>query len=138
MRRDTQDGKPDYTLIDRDGLRRYAQHLTLGAGKYGRDNWRLANSQEELERFKSSAFRHFLQWLNGDRDEDHASAVKFNLDAAEYVNARLTEVQSGPKDETCDFSWGHVKGLQKCRKTAGHTGCHTSASDRWEAEAATE
>lgn len=91
MRRDTQDGKPDYTLIDREGLRRYAQHLTLGAGKYGRDNWRLADSQEELERFRSSAMRHLMQWLNGDRDEDHASAVKFNLDAAEYVQARLTE-----------------------------------------------
>jgi hypothetical protein len=89
MRRDTTEGKPMYSLIDRTFLYRLAMHLTRGAEKYGRDNWRLADSQEELDRFKDSAFRHFMQWLNGDEDEDHMAAIAFNLFAAEYVKSRL-------------------------------------------------
>lgn len=89
FRRDTEEGKPDITLVPREGLRRYAMHLTRGAAKYGADNWRLACTEEEMRRFQRSGFRHFLQWLDGERDEDHASAAKFNIDAAEYVRGIL-------------------------------------------------
>ena len=86
MVRDVQDDKPMVRLI-RSGpmFMRWAIHLTKGAVKYGRDNWTLADSADELERFKDSAARHFEQWLNGERDEDHAAAVFFNINAAEYV-----------------------------------------------------
>lgn len=93
MRRDTTEGKPLYTLIDRKLLKRLAMHLTKGAEKYGRENWKLANSQEELDRFRDSAFRHFMQWLDGERDEDHLSAVVFNIWAAEYVQEKLATSQ---------------------------------------------
>lgn len=93
MRRDTQEGKPDYTLIHIPFLTRIANHLGLGAIKYGRENWMLANSAEELQRFRSSAFRHLMQWLQGDDDEDHAAAVVFNLMAAEYVKAKIMAKQ---------------------------------------------
>ena len=73
-------------------LTRWAAHMTKGAVKYGRENWRLANSQQELDRFKASAFRHLVQWLAGERDEDHASAVLFNVSAAEFV---LERIESG-------------------------------------------
>lgn len=89
MRRDTTEGKPLYTLIPRELLRRYAMHLTKGAEKYGRENWKLANSQEELDRFRDSAFRHFIQWMDGERDEDHLAAVIFNMWAADYVQEQL-------------------------------------------------
>jgi hypothetical protein len=90
MRRDTEDGKPDYTLIRKGPLfKRWAEHMTKGAVKYGRHNWTLACSDEEYERFGRSAARHFEQWLAGERDEDHAAAVIFNLNAAEYVRERL-------------------------------------------------
>jgi hypothetical protein len=89
MRRDTQEGKPNYALIDRAFLKRWAEHMTKGAEKYGRNNWQLANSEEELLRFQDSAFRHFMQWLNGENDEDHAAAVAFNVAAAEYVKERI-------------------------------------------------
>ena len=90
MVRDTTAGKPDYTLLPLEMLTRWAQHMTLGAGKYGRHNWRHANSIEELERFQASAFRHLVQWLSGETDEDHAAAVLFNVAAAEYVRSRST------------------------------------------------
>lgn len=90
MRRDTEDGKPDLTLaIDGPMFERFAAHITKGAEKYGPRNWQKANSQEELDRFKRSAFRHFVQWLRDERDEDHAAAVIFNLNCAEYVRDRL-------------------------------------------------
>lgn len=92
MRRDTQDGKPDYTLLPEPMLTRWADHMTKGAVKYGRHNWQLADSEEELERFKSSAMRHMIQWLRGDRDEDHAAAVMFNLSAAEHVKNKLYDI----------------------------------------------
>lgn len=100
MRRDTEDGKPDFTLVRRGPLlRRWAEHLTKGAIKYGRHNWTLACSEEEYDRFQRSAARHFEQWLAGDRDEDHASAVVFNLNAAEYVLERLG-AEKQPKSST--------------------------------------
>jgi hypothetical protein len=52
-------------------------------------NWEMACGQEELERFKASAFRHMMQWLCNETDEDHASAVLFNINAAEYVKWKL-------------------------------------------------
>ena len=89
MRRDTQEGKVNYRLIHIPFLKRLAIHLGKGMVKYGRDNWKLANSPEELERFEDSAERHLMQWLSGEVDEDHAMAVVFNIMAAEYVRDRL-------------------------------------------------
>lgn len=97
MVRDLQDGKPDFSLIvsmdmpyELMPLTRWAYLMTRGAEKYGRNNWQLANSQEELDRFKSSAMRHFLQWITGEDDEDHMAAVMFNLNAAEFIKYKLS------------------------------------------------
>lgn len=96
MRRDTQEGKPRYDLtmplsMKSDMLTRWAIHMTKGAVKYGERNWELACSEAELKRFKASAFRHFIQWLKGEVDEDHAAAVFFNIQCYEYVKERLSE-----------------------------------------------
>lgn len=90
MQRDTQTGKVKYSLVaEGPMLKRWAVHLTGGAEKYDDNNWMKAQSQEELDRFRASAFRHFMQWYYGDRDEDHASAVFFNINGAEYVRDKL-------------------------------------------------
>jgi hypothetical protein len=96
MRRDTQDGKPNFGLTqplavpyDEQMLTRFAALMTRGAEKYGIRNWEIANSEEELERFKGSAFRHFQQWYCGETDEDHAAAIWFNVMCAEFVKGRL-------------------------------------------------
>jgi hypothetical protein len=81
--------RPD--LIWQPGLIRLAEHYGKGALKYTERNWEKASTQEELERFRASAFRHFVQWFNGERDEDHMSATIFNLFGAEYVRERLGE-----------------------------------------------
>lgn len=85
MVRDTQADKPRFDLIEEGMLWRWAALMARGAEKYGDDNWRLASGEAELKRFKASAFRHFMQWLRGDTDEDHAAAVFFNVAGAEWM-----------------------------------------------------
>lgn len=96
MRRDLQNGKPNFHLIMAQGLpyeeqliTRWAELMSRGAEKYGERNWELANSKEELERFKSSAFRHFIQAMCGETDEDHFAGVCFNLNAIVTLEYKL-------------------------------------------------
>jgi hypothetical protein len=95
MVRDVADDKPDVELIFNGPMAdRWAEHLTKGAKKYpdvslGVPNWTLARGLAELVRFRKSAVRHFRQWLRGDVDEDHAAAVFFNINGAEYVRERM-------------------------------------------------
>jgi hypothetical protein len=96
MRRDTQENKPRYDLIYLPMLTRFAELLSRGAAKYGERNWQLAKTEEERNRFKASAFRHFIQWMNNEDDEDHASAIWFNVMACEYMKDNWSsEVNEG-------------------------------------------
>lgn len=89
MQRDTGD-KTRYDLVfDGPMLKRWAEHLTKGAKKYDARNWMKAATPEEMERSRQSAVRHFVQWLNGETDEDHAAAVLFNINGFEYVKEKL-------------------------------------------------
>ena len=90
MVRDTTEGKTLWHLIASGPmLRRFAELLTRGAVKYTADNWLKATGPAESERFKESAFRHFMQWYYGDEDEDHAAAVWFNINGYEYTKDRV-------------------------------------------------
>lgn len=98
MRRDTQEGKPRFELTLADDMpyseqlwTRFAALMARGAEKYGDKNWQLADSREELDRFKGSALRHLMQWFNGEIDEDHAAATVYNLMAGEYVKWKMSQ-----------------------------------------------
>lgn len=105
MSRDSQDDKPDLyqwmpvSIPYKESLWYRAGMLAnRGAQKYGRRNWELAgedpkSAAEELERFKSSALRHMMQYLHGETDEDHSAAVMFNLIAAEMVKYKIDHRQ---------------------------------------------
>ena len=69
MVRDTQEGKARWDLLFPVGvpyseqmLTRAANLMERGMAKYGERNWEKANSQAELDRAKSSATRHLMQW----------------------------------------------------------------------------
>lgn len=95
MVRDVTEGKIDYSLtLDGPMFKRWADHLTKGARKYSSRNWMKAAGQEELDRFRESALRHFVQWYYGETDEDHASAVYFNVNGAEFVKSNLSKESS--------------------------------------------
>lgn len=90
MVRDITEGKARYDLVYMPLLKRWAELMGRGAVKYGEKNWEKASTQEELDRFKQSAIRHFFQWFNGENpEEDHAAAVLFNISGAEYVSGRI-------------------------------------------------
>jgi hypothetical protein len=93
MKRDVQTDKPRYDLIGSgwDLIKRWAELMGRGAIKYGELNFEKAATEEELRRFKASALRHMIQWFHGETDEDHASAVCFNLAGAEMVKKKLTK-----------------------------------------------
>ena len=99
MQRDLTDGKLRYDLCIPKGVKnhmldRWAGLVTRGAVKYDARNWEKARTEEELDRFRQSAFRHFMQWWNGEKDEDHAAAVFFNIQGAEFVKEFLTKPKS--------------------------------------------
>ncbi|SRR5260221_13269654 len=99
MTRDTTESKVNYlAVLDGPMLDRWAEHLTKGKVKYpdvrpGTANWTLANGPAEYHRFRESAFRHLCKWLKGDRDEDHAAAVFFNINGAEYIRKQAISAQ---------------------------------------------
>lgn len=96
MVRDVEDSKIDYSLaLDGPMFKRYAEHLRKGAIKYGVRNWMKAEGGIEYHRFRRSALRHFMQWFDGETDEDHASAVFFNINGAEYVKEQLEKGKVG-------------------------------------------
>jgi hypothetical protein len=77
MQRDVQEDKPRFDLIlpsyipyKEQLLTRWANLMNRGAQKYDDRNWEKAETEEELNRFKASAFRHFMQWFKGESDED--------------------------------------------------------------------
>ena len=90
MKRDTSTDKIRYDLVDMPMLKRWAELMTRGAIKYGINNWKKAATQEEFDRFRESAFRHFMTWfLNEDTSEDHGAAIFFNVAGAEMVRTKL-------------------------------------------------
>jgi hypothetical protein len=108
MVRDVTEGKINWLLI-RPGpmMKRWAQHLSKAAAKYDNTrkpgeprNWQLAEGLEEYERFQESAARHFEQWLAGEHDEDHAAAVFFNINGAEYIKEKRAEYIKEKLDHT--------------------------------------
>ena len=94
MNRDVSDDKIRYDLIiptdsEDNMLIRWAALMSRGAQKYGHRNWEKSRTQEELDRFRESAIRHFFQWYFEEDDEDHAAACYFNIQGVEYVKRRM-------------------------------------------------
>lgn len=81
--------KPDLTLVDWELIERVAIHLGKHSAEKGRDNWRNARDEEDLLRFRQSAWRHHLALDRGLEDEDHAAALVWNVGGIELVRRRL-------------------------------------------------
>jgi len=97
MQRDSCE-KIRYDLVPMFIRERLAEHYTKGAKKYTLRNWEKAKTESELERFIASAERHFNAWLKGETEEDHVSALIFNLIGVEMVISKMNgePIDMGP------------------------------------------
>lgn len=94
--RDSETGKPRFDLLlpygvpfEEQYLTRVARLMARGAERYDERNWEQFSDRAALDRARSSALRHFIQWVNGEIDEDHAAAISFNVMAAEHIRQKL-------------------------------------------------
>jgi len=73
--RDTQTGKGRYDLLSPLTIKRLAQLYERGAIKYEPRNW---EKGIPISRYVDSGIRHFFNYLEGERTEDHPAAVMWN------------------------------------------------------------
>jgi len=109
--RDTREGKGRFDLIPTYPLRRLARHYENGAEKYGDRNW---EKGQELSRYLDSAMRHLVSVLEGRRDEDHASAVAWNIFA--YVHTKEMIERGKLPSELDDL--GHTNSMKSIKGEA--------------------
>ena len=78
--------KVRYDLIPVELLERLAKHYTKSLEKYPENNWKKATKEESNKIFIPSAWRHFIAWLRGDKDEDHGIALIWNIISWIWIN----------------------------------------------------
>jgi hypothetical protein len=133
MVRDTEEGKLDFSLVlDGPMFKRWAAHLTKGAQKYAPRNWMKAAGEAEFDRFKRSFLRHVVAYLDGDRDEDHAAAILFNVNGMEYVRDQLNADDNSyafPNGDIIEFDPTRPCPDFTCSIPGRHSGEHFDARD---------
>lgn len=89
MTREDKSHKIRYDLIPHFLLYRLAMVYTKGAKNHEPRNWEKASTEEDLDLFVQGAWRHFMQFLKGEVDEDHFAALMFNLAGIVLVREKL-------------------------------------------------
>lgn len=79
-------GKGRFDLIPAYCLFRLALHYENGAKKYHDRNW---EKGLPLSSFVDSAFRHLIQFMGGDRSEDHWAAISWNAFGYMYTEEMI-------------------------------------------------
>ena len=74
--RDMHEGKGRFDLLPMCVLARLARHCEAGCLKYGDRNWEKGIPAHS---FADSAMRHFVKYMDGQKDEDHLIATIWNL-----------------------------------------------------------
>lgn len=69
---------------------RFGYHMTKGASKYGDNNWTLGMPSDQ---YLESVDRHLAMYLDGDRSEDHLSAIIFGIQGV-MLNEQKEGVES--------------------------------------------
>lgn len=96
-RRDISTGKPRYDLLSLKALRRWAELMGRGAEKYGSRNW---EKGMPTSRMAESALRHFFQYMECDRSEDHLAAALFNIGGMiHFEGTQWDDINGTPAEE---------------------------------------
>ena len=81
---------------------RFGFLLRKGANNYGKGNWRLGQPDEAAE---ESLDRHWAKYMDGDRSEDHLSAIIFNVQLL-MMNEKNNGIKS---DHYYETGRNHIK-----------------------------
>lgn len=63
-------GKPRFSLIDPKFMLEFAQVMTMGAEKYGADNWKTI--ENAIPRYKDALHRHMNAFEQGKMDDEES------------------------------------------------------------------
>jgi len=91
------DGKPKLSLIPFRALNGVSKVLEFGADKYGRDNWKNANTGD-LERFIDATLRHIFAFIEGETIDKESKLHHLDHAITNLLFYRWHELQK-PKDE---------------------------------------
>ena len=91
--RERNTGKGRFDLISPFALMRLALIYEKGAMKYDDRNW---EKGEPFTRFIDSAMRHIVQYMQGDREEDHLAQAAWNLFSILHLEATMPEWDDMP------------------------------------------
>tara|TARA_R110001599_G_scaffold47922_4_gene138495 strand:+ start:2680 stop:3063 length:384 start_codon:yes stop_codon:yes gene_type:complete len=97
--RDNCTGKLRMSLIPQAALKRVMERYLSGAEKYGENNWMKGMP---LSVYYDSAHRHLESWRAGEDDEDHASAVVWNMLCAMWTESNSDKIYSNQHDDLND------------------------------------
>jgi hypothetical protein len=100
--RDTQEGKEDYVeTISYSAFKRYAEYMTGKKKKYGAGNFKkgipVANYEQSLMRHVQKYFENKYEGGTVEVNEDHLSAMCFNIFGIMHEEARLKKLSTGKK-----------------------------------------
>ena len=98
--REAATNKGRFDLVPPLPLVRLAKHYEAGARKYAERNW---EKGLPLSRFIDSAFRHLVQFMMGERSEDHLAAVLWNI--AGYIQTEAWIRQNKLSPNLHDVPW---------------------------------
>lgn len=103
--RDDHMGKGRLDLLPPCALLRLAKHYEKGALLYGEDNWQKGIP---LHSYIDSAIRHLFKYQHGLDDEDHLTAVAWNILCAMWTEENMPEMIDIPtRQGTRSFSYFH-------------------------------
>lgn len=86
-------GKPQMSLIDPYFIEGTAEVLTMGANKYGKENWKQCN---DVTRYKDALYRHFNAYLKGEEFDSesgmsHLYHMSCNIMFLSYFDRQINE-----------------------------------------------
>lgn len=91
-------GKPRYGLLPPQALKDVVKVLTMGAIKYGDDNWKMV--KDGNKRYFDAMMRHSWQWKEDPESKDEDSGISHLAHAICCALFLLEKEYIGTKDET--------------------------------------
>jgi hypothetical protein len=100
--RDNHANKGRFDLMSVQGMLRLARWYELGSKKYSDRNWEKGMN---ISRYCDAAFRHLIKYMAGCDDEDHLSAVAWNVFAIMHHEENKPDMQDLPEWQNRKTKW---------------------------------